>query len=290
MRNLTVKREKTFVGSISKVKLYVPDEEKGELTIQGVSCRLLGELKNGEEKTFAIETGETVLYAIADKLSKDYCNDSYCIPAGEEDLHISGKCQFSLGNNTFCFAGQDTLEKQQKRKKNGRKGLLIFILCAALGGIAGSFIGKVITGQILQRPPAEKVFQAEEMRITLTEEFEAFQEERFTATFASKQVGVLVLKEPFSLAYGSKDLTVEEYGHLVISANGITGTKLCTEGGLCYFEFQRANPEDNRVYSYFAAVYKSENAFWLVQLSTQVAQYKNLRDTLEAWARTVTFE
>ena len=47
MMNLTIKRNKSFVGCLAKLKVWIEDEA-GELVIGGVPCRLLGDLKNGE--------------------------------------------------------------------------------------------------------------------------------------------------------------------------------------------------------------------------------------------------
>ena len=107
---------------------------------------------------------------------------------------------------------------------------------------------------------------------------------------ASQDVGVTILKEPFTQVPGSESLSLEEYGHLMISTNDIGGTMLCTEYGLTYFEFSRENPEDGKVFGYFATVYKTEDAFWLVQMGVPEADYSKWRETLEAYARSVIFE
>lgn len=288
MRNLTVKREKSFVGCLAKTKIYIRDEANSQLVIDGVPCRLLGELKSGEEKTFSIGTEETVIYAIADAISKDYCNDSYAVPAGGEDLRISGKNRFSPGSNAFCFDGQDSPEKRRKQKKNNRKGLIILLVCGLLGLIVGGFMGNGIADLILGGQT--KTYAVEDMRITLTDDFRVYNDERFTGCMVSSQVGIMVLKEDFSLLPGSSELALEEYGHMVISGNGITGAKLCTEDGLTFFEFSRENADNGITYSYFAVVYKSSDAFWLVQFSTPQEEYADWRGSFVDWAKTVTFQ
>ena len=54
MRNLTIKRNKTFVACLAKMKVYIEDASANDLTINGIPCRKLGDLKNGEEKNFSI--------------------------------------------------------------------------------------------------------------------------------------------------------------------------------------------------------------------------------------------
>ena len=106
MRTLTVKRDKRYVGSLAKIKLYIEDPTSNDIVINHVKCRKLGEIKNGEEKSFVIEENEAKVFAITDKLSKGYCNDYYKIPAGNEDVFIQGRTSFCLiSGNAFLFDG-----------------------------------------------------------------------------------------------------------------------------------------------------------------------------------------
>ena len=49
MRNLTIKRNKTFVGSAMKVRVYIEDANSADIVLNAVSYRFLGTLKNGED-------------------------------------------------------------------------------------------------------------------------------------------------------------------------------------------------------------------------------------------------
>ena len=173
------------------------------------------------------------------------------------------------------------------KKKSSLKSRWPVLLCVALGILVGVIAGIAL----IEAPPAaEKVFVVEDLRITLTEDFAAFENDRFTGVLVSRDVGVTILKESFTQVPGSESLSLEEYGHLMISTNGIGGTMLCTEYGLTYFEFTRENPEDGEVFGYFAAVYKTKDAFWLVQMGVPKQDYSQWRETLEAYARSVVFE
>ena len=94
MRTLKIKRHKSFVGSMAKVKVYVSCPE-GELQIDGQSCRLLGTLANGKEEVFQIPEEQVRIYVIAGAMSKDFCRDCCDIPAGQEDVALSGKNKFN---------------------------------------------------------------------------------------------------------------------------------------------------------------------------------------------------
>lgn len=138
MRNLTVKRIKSFVGCLVKMKVYIEDPRMGELQIQGIPCRRLGELKSGEEKTFRIGEEAARLYVIADTMSRNYCNEYYPIPAGTEDVSLSGKNVFNpAAGNAFRFDGITDEAVLANRKKGTRKGLWILILAAIIGFIIG---------------------------------------------------------------------------------------------------------------------------------------------------------
>ena len=104
MRNLIIKRNKSLAGCFGKVRVYIKDVENGELNIKGCPCRKLGELKNGEEKAFSIVNEQTKVFVIGDAATRDFCMDWRSIPAGNTDIHLTGKNSFDPHNgNPFVF-------------------------------------------------------------------------------------------------------------------------------------------------------------------------------------------
>lgn len=104
MRKLIIKRNKSFAGCFGKVRVYIEDRNAGDLDIKGCPCRKLGELKNGEEKGFSIDTAQTKVFVIGDAMTRDFCMDWKTIPAGEKDVLLSGKNSFDPQNgNPFVF-------------------------------------------------------------------------------------------------------------------------------------------------------------------------------------------
>lgn len=154
MRLLIIKREKSFVACLFRIKVYVEDPMSGELVINNVSYRKLGELKNGEEKAFTISEDECRIAVIADKLSKDICNDIYTVPAGVDDVFLSGKNVFNPATgNAFRFnnvADKNTLKNRSKSLTIG-----VIIICAAV--VFGYFAGYYLTGSLLRAggPPKD---------------------------------------------------------------------------------------------------------------------------------------
>lgn len=288
MRNLTIKRNKSFVGSLLKTKIYIEDPMSEDIQINGVSCRKLGEIKNGEEKTFSIGSGEAKVFAIADKLSRGYCNDYYPLPAGDEDVNLTGKMHYNPGaGNPFRFDGVTDETVLANRKKNGRKGLGIIVAAAIVGGIVGFAVGFAENLDLgSKKEPRE--FNCQGMTITLTEAFEETEPGNYTACYESKNTMVFALKEEFTIADGFEDYTLEEYGQLVMMANGMED-ELNTTDGVMWFTYTYDSPEHDQDFYYFATVHKGNDAFWLIQFATTESLAEQYMPQFLEWAKTVTF-
>ena len=145
MRNLTIKRKKKFVACLGKMKVYIEDYQSNELIINGVHCRKLGDLKNGEEKTFVIGENAAKVFVIADTLSKDYCTEFYRISEGQDDILLTGENYFNPANgNAFRFDNNDSEEVLAARKKGNKKGAAILVIAIIIGFIVGFAISSRI--------------------------------------------------------------------------------------------------------------------------------------------------
>ena len=288
MRNLTIKRIKSSSCCLAQLKIYIEDASSNELLINGIPCRKIGEIKNGEEKTFVIGEESAKVFVIADKLSRNYCNEFYQLPAGQEDVFLSGKCHLNPGRgNAFLFDNNDSAEVMQLRKKGTKKGWLILCVALIFGWIIGIVVGRAIGSVLFPKTEVEpKTFTDSGMSITLTNEFEREQSEKFTVCYDSNKVVVFALKEPFSLVDGFKNYTLKEYGELVLRNNGYSSSKLKTVDDLYMFEYEDAKGE----YKYYSFVYKSDDAFWLFQFATLIELADEYEAKMIEWAKTVSFE
>lgn len=288
MRNLTIKREKSFVGSLAKMKVYVEDPTSNEICINDIPCRKIGDLKNGEEKTFQIDEQEVKVYVIADKLSKNYCNEFYQLSASQQDVFLSGKNKFNPANgNAFRFDNNESEETIASRKRGARKGLLILIVAIIVGAVFGY---SITSNLFFNKTPEPKDFSSNGMNITLTDEFVKTDIENYTVAYDSKNVAVFALKEVFALADGLQDYTLEQYGNLVLQNNNLSASKRQNLEGLTEFEYEFTNPDTKDTYKYFSFVYKADDAFWLVQFATLTENVDEYSPKILEWAKTVSFE
>ena len=221
MRKLTIKREKSFVACLVSLKVFVADSKAGLVKINGVLCRKIGTIKNGEEKTFEIGEEATRVFVIADSMSKDFCNDYYDIPEGSEDVYLSGRNKYNpLNGNAFRFNGNElSAEVVENRKKATKKGTIILVASIVLGVIVGALSGSGVLSKLNVK---EKTFADSGMKIVLTTEFDEVDYEGYTVCYGSEDVAVFALKEAFSDFEGAEDYTLNEYGELVIENNRLS--------------------------------------------------------------------
>lgn len=294
MRKLTIKRTKSFVGCAAKIKIYIEDPASNEITIacndgntkNNVPCRKIGELKNGEEKTFEIDECAAKVFVIADNLSKDYCNEYYQLTEGQEDIFLCGKNELNpASGNAFRFDNNQSEGIAENRKQGKRKGLVILI--AAI--IAGAIFGFVVTSGLFSDSLAEeKAFSSGGITIILTDEFKKVNVENYTVAYESKNIAVFALKEELSLAEGFEKYTLKEYADLVIKASNVSA-KAKTTDGLTHFEYKYTNPQTKDVYKYFSYVYKTDDAFWVVQFATLSENADTYAQQITDWAKAIKF-
>ena len=280
MRHLTIKRQKAFAASLMKVKVYVNDPNICDLTINGLPCRKLGELKNGEEKTFVIGNEQTKIFVIGDTLSKGFCNEFCTIPAGEEDVFLSGRNHANPANgNAFLFDGVDDPEVLKNRKKGKKTGLIILIIAA----IVGFAIGFVFAFGNVEKPQEYKI---DDISITLTNKFFEIEDDNFEAVYGMGDYTVMVEKIDFNFVAGGKDLSCEEIGKLSILGNGYDSeTKVEKDGGLVFYKYTAT--VDKTEYTYFVYLYKGDDAFWSIQFALPSDKAEENRAKISEWAKSV---
>lgn len=287
MRNLTIKRNKAYAGCAVKSKVYIEDPAGTDMVIDGVSCRKLGDLKNGEEKTFQIGEEAARIFVIVGKASASYCKDEYPLPAGTEDVRLTGKHYYNLNyGNPFVFDGTEDREFLKKPKKGGVAGIVVLIVTVIVAVIVGRLVASGTTKAVME---SAKTFSNSDFSITLPRKFSEESLEGYDYCFDSGDAAVLALKEAFSEAPGSEELSVEEYCGLLMKSAGLNTKNLQSDEGLVWFTYD-ASDSEGTTYTYFTTAYKASDAFWMVQFICEKDEFENLCGDFVTWADSIEFQ
>lgn len=143
MRKLTVIRRKAAAGCLGRVKIYIADPD-GDTYICGFKCRLLGKVKNNSSSIFEIPCKSVKIFAIYDQMTKDFCNDGYDVPEGEEDYVVSGRVELNpLSGNPFYFDKTPDVGTLIIKKERSKRSWIIFISVAVSAFVFG-FVGSLL--------------------------------------------------------------------------------------------------------------------------------------------------
>ncbi len=288
MRNLTITRTKTFVGCLGHLKVYIEDE-LGDTVINGNKCRLLGKIKNNTTETYEIDEQERRVYVIADKLSKGYCNDSALVPAGQQNVYLSGCPRYNPATgHAFRFDGQ----ADEVAMKSRRKGTVIGVVVLVVAFIVG-LVASLIANGVFDGPGEPKEFTHNGMTILLTDKFEqeaasVSDGEFYDTLFSSDYVAVFVDHTAFSEDLIEKDATLTDFAKMIMEANDMPlDTEIKTADGLTWFEDKYVS--GGTLLHDFTMVYKTGDAFWLLQFVVYEEDIEEYRPMIMEWAGSVRF-
>ena len=280
MRSLTIKREKRFVACLATLKIYIEDPYSSDLVINGVSCRNLGVLKNGEEKTFYIGDSEAKVYVIDGKVSKGFCNEFYQLPEGRDDITLTGKNVFNLATgNAFRFDNNDCEAVLKNRRKSSRIGAWVLLVAVILGSVGAYFLDDALL--------SKKKFTADEFSIVLTTDFTRITYQDFDITAVSDDVDMFVYKDVYTPEEAA-NITLKQYAAW-LRTEFLYDSEVMVDGNFMYFIDNVANPKTNEVFHQYCVVYKNGNNFWVVQFATPIDKAEKYDKKFLNWARTVKF-
>lgn len=135
-----------------------------------------------------------------------------------------------------------------------------------------------------------KEFTTGGMYFTLTDDFRQVSVPGYTACYESSKVAVFVLKESFSLQAGLGNKSLDEYAQMVRKNNSSKSpSDILKSDGLTYMEYKFYNAEYSTTYKYFCTMYKSSDAFWLIQFTCSDKLYADYKSSFVNWAKTVSF-
>ncbi len=274
MRRLWIRRHKNGGG---KLTVYIEDLETGDVTINGLPCRKLGELADGQHKRYTIGQDAVKVFLTAGKIGENMPFRQ--IPEGQDDIFLSGKKQ----GKTFRYDDAEEEDPSFSPKKGGWLAKVILVIAILLGLAAGFFAGRMITEMVLsgrETPAVEKSFICQDLTITLTDRFRETEVDGYTACYASGDAAVFALREPFDAKEGFGDLSVVEYGTMVLTNNALAKTvTLEDDGGMIVFRYESSG------YWYYTVLLKGTDAFWMVQFTALTENAQAYMQIFRQWAQ-----
>ena len=170
------------------------------------------------------------------------------------------------------------------------------ILCSYLVGCILVFLAIFFTVAhlVFAYYAGEKTFQKEGLSITLTRDFKEKDNEGYTAYYYSHNMGVWTYKTEFSLldpTWLAENGTCEAYAEFIKNDYKMvhdSTSELYTDNGLIYFTFD--TPSRTTESRYFISVYQSNDAFWLLLIGCEKAEYKTLQSDIIGYAQSVSWE
>lgn len=290
MRKLTIQRADSYIDSLTKLNIYIEDFDSEEIIINETHCRKLGELGNGDIKTFDIEEHEAKVFAIADNVSQNMCDEYYQLPEGANDISLSGQNMIHPDKgHIFHFDNNKLKVMDEKRKKDKKRKWLIItisIAAAVLNIFMMVFAGFTLFSKLGSNEKGYTV-QCENMTIVLPYEFDevTFPEYMdWEAAYKSDDAEVIIMKSKFVPGDSLSKYTESQYAIQYIKSQGLKSTVRYASGDLTYFE--HTYPD---YYTYVYYVYKADNAFWIVRLGTPEEKFNDYKKEFESVAKTVRF-
>lgn len=289
MRKLTIIRHRAWAGSIVPVKIYVEDPT-GKTKINGVKCRKLGSVKNGKEATFEIPTDAVKIFAIEFLLEKNLCCDFYELEAGEEDVVLHGAVNSDpLAGNPFRFHSNNSASAKAMRAKNRKKCTLLYVVSFVVAFGLG-VVGGLMSSGVISVP---KTIRFDEFSIKVNTEFsEAGDMEVFgMMLYETEDVGLVITKDSSLSGVNFYAVSLPMYADAIESTLGPElglDINFNFKDGLCVSRYTQRSEYGEKVAMY-CFLYKSDEAFWVVEFAVMADQEEEYKDDIYEWAQSVKF-
>ncbi len=286
MRQLTITRRKAAAKRFVKIKVCIEDET-GDILYGGIRYRKIGVLRNGETATFPIDEQPRRIFTYADRITRSWCNDLWLIPAGEEDVVLTGRTAVHILNeNAFRFDGIPEPEVLANRNR-----------CVSIGGrviacalVIGMLIGVGLNIARLHIPSPETV-TFYEMTLTLTNRFERTDPPKGSncdALYRSNEAEVAFFQDSVKrMAENERVYTLRAYAaHLANGNSAAEAANFRERDGLLWREYASVNGkgEATRVFAYF---FQSDSYYYCVRFTVSEEDMPAARDRVAEWAESV---
>jgi len=153
--------------------------------------------------------------------------------------------------------------------------------------------GVAVASSLVSRIPVTvepRTFQAREMQLTLTEEFSETEVSGYAACYSTGETAVFVLREDLEQMRYYGNLSLDAYGAMIMANNGFDQSVQLQEGdGLTTFECAIPHPDTGEEFYYYCGLFRSEDAYWMVQITTLADNPEEMKPLFRQWMTSVSF-
>lgn len=271
MRSLTVKRHKAFTGCAVQIRVYIEDPFSPELDICGVPCKLLGIIKNNEERSFPIGLESRRVFFVPQVKSRDLYNTPFTVPYGQENVFVAGKFCQENGLMPFRLDGiEPTTEQLEREKKMKKRSVIIGVIVFAV------LMGLLFVLRNIDFGTDAKEFSKGDFSITLTEAFRESQYDEFYAVYESDMVAVMVLQEEMTLGQDAAGY---------IQSLEQMGADLQKKDSMVWFT--ATEDVDGLTYYYEYYLFEDKDTLWTVIFGVPVGKQDEYASEFFQWAKSV---
>lgn len=149
-------------------------------------------------------------------------------------------------------------------------------------------IGTLLCGCTMKEK--ESTYTSHGLSVTMNEGFIEKSIVSQTVYFESNEAVFSALKEEFNLLESvnlGSNTTLKEYGEAIIKNNN-SDYELKEEDGLTYFEYEKT--VSGKDFYYLASVYKTDDAFWLINFACETSNKNKYQQLFKRWAKSIKFE
>ncbi len=135
--------------------------------------------------------------------------------------------------------------------------------------------------------PTYKTFSVDGIVLKLPDSFQKAVVDGRTG-FYDKNSAVLLAGDVFTAHPSLPGMSLDEYGNAIISGWNVDAEIKIIDGLYC-FEYETVEADSTTKYNYFVVLYKSNQAFWIVEFATEFWRASALRPKFISWAKMIEF-
>lgn len=284
MKRITLITKSHILAKMNPI-IFIPTVG-GEYIIDGIECKKVRPLLCFSQMTFDVGVDDKEFLLVTES-DKENLGIFKCLIPDEADSLIRVSAKETDHKIEVSF---DLLDRNRgEAKAANRKGRVLIVVLAIIicniVAICFAFFGDYIhsLASISKKP---HTFYTEDFTITLNSSFTIDEDDCFDMIYVTKFCYVGFSEYDYESYPEIADVSAEDYCDMLVKINPIAEYDIVKDGDLIYVEFEE---KLETKYTYRIYVYKTDEAFWLVQFSSPTKKHDVWSANYDEWAKSVKF-